>query len=80
MDTPAARSLRARIAAHAQHAQGRTNTGPATKAASDRFEVQVDPGGVLDPKERARRAAHARKAHMLALALKSAEARRKGER
>jgi hypothetical protein len=41
-----------------------------------RFERQVDPLGELDPSERAARADRARRAHMLALAYRSAEARR----
>jgi hypothetical protein len=41
------------------------------------WERQVDPDGVLDPQERARRAGHAKKAHFARLALKSAQARRK---
>lgn len=75
--TPEERTLRARLAAHAQHSQGKTNTEPARKAFLDRFEREVDPDGALDPKERARRAEHARKAYFARLALKSAKARRK---
>lgn len=41
-----------------------------------RFEKQVDPEGTLPPKERAFRAAHARKAYFTKLALKSAQSRR----
>lgn len=52
-------------------------TAPARKAAADKFEQEVDPDGVLTPEERSLRAAHARRAHMLRLALKSAQARRK---
>lgn len=43
----------------------------------DKFEREVDPDGVLAPAERARRAAHARKAYFARLALKSAQARRR---
>jgi hypothetical protein len=43
----------------------------------DKFERQVDPSGTLTPAERAKRAAHARKAHFKRLALKSAQARRR---
>ena len=43
----------------------------------ERFEKIVDPDGVLDPGERSRRAAHARKAYFLKLAAKSAAARAK---
>jgi hypothetical protein len=42
-----------------------------------RFERQVDPDGELSLQERARRAEHARKAYFTALALKSAEVRRR---
>lgn len=41
----------------------------------DRFERQVDPDGVLDPRERALRSEHARKAYFADLALRSARAR-----
>lgn len=75
--TPAERSLRARIAAHHLHAQGKTNTVAARKAALDRFEKQVDPEGLLPEEERQRRAQHALRAHMQSLALRSARARRK---
>lgn len=74
---PSERSMQARLAAHALHAQGKTNTGPARQAFQDRFEREVDPDGTLDPAERTRRAAHARKAYFTGLALKSAKARRK---
>jgi hypothetical protein len=43
----------------------------------ERFEREVDPGGALDPKERARRAEQAKRVHMTRLALKSAQARRR---
>jgi hypothetical protein len=42
-----------------------------------RFEREVDPDGVLDPAERARRAEHAETAHFTRMALASAKARRK---
>lgn len=73
--TPSQRSQRSRIAAHSMHAAGRTNTKPARKAFLDRFERQVDPDGVLSPAERAKRAAHARRAYMAQLAYRSAVAR-----
>lgn len=73
--TPAERSLRARLAAHHLHAQGKTNTEPARKAFDQRFYDQVDPDGKLSPAEREKRAAHARKAYFTELALKSAKAR-----
>lgn len=77
--TPAERSLRARLAAHIKWANT-DDTSAATAAARsaflDRFDRQVDPDGALDPAERARRAAHARKAYFTRLALASARARR----
>jgi hypothetical protein len=75
------RVLRARKAAHALHAKyGKELSQPARDASpgSDAYwERHVDPDRKLDPADRARRAAHAKKAHFLGLALKSAKARRK---
>ena len=59
------------------HAMGRTNTGPATVAQLARYSKQVDPDGILDPSERARRAEYALKSHMTFLALAASRARRK---
>ncbi len=73
--SPAQRSLRARAAAHALHALGGTSTRAGTTAFLERFDRQVDPDGLLSPDERARRAAHARKAYMTGLALKASRAR-----
>lgn len=78
MLSPSERALRARIAAHALHAQGGTSTKAGTAAFLARFERQVDPAGTLAPEERARRAEHALKAHMSALALKASRARARG--
>jgi hypothetical protein len=44
-------------------------TAAARAAANARFERQVDPDGVLDPAERARRAAHAAQAHYLRMSI-----------
>jgi len=79
-DTPQARSLVGRVGAHEKwaHCSDRSAaTAPARRAFDDRFEKQVDPDGVLDPAERARRAVHLRKAYFTRLALRSAQARRK---
>jgi len=78
--TAAERSRRARIAAHASWATtvdrtARTSSG--TRAFLDRFERQVDPGGILPDETRAAMAQHARTAYMLQLAEKSAAARRR---
>jgi hypothetical protein len=77
--TPQERSQRARIAAHAMHAKNdvRRTTAAGRAAAMARFEREVDPDGMLDPAERARRAEHARKAYFAKLAYLSAKARRK---
>ena len=73
------RSLRARIAAFSLHSQydARETTAAARSAFLSRFEREVDPDGTLSADERSRRAAAARKAHFLRLALKSARARRR---
>ena len=77
--SPAQRSLRARMAAHAMHAQhdSRQTSAAGRAAFLARFENEVDPDGILSPDERARRAAHARKAYFTKLALASARARRR---
>jgi hypothetical protein len=74
------RVLRARIAAHVLHAQisdETEHTAAARAAFLSRFEREVDPDGVLDPEERARRADHAKMAYFLRLALASSKARAK---
>ncbi len=66
------------MAAHHLHAgisDETAHTAPTRAAFLARFEREVDPGGVLEPSERARRAEHARKAYFLRLALASAHAR-----
>jgi hypothetical protein len=76
--TPEQRRLRASIAAHVQwsrESDPSTRTAPGRRAFLSRFEAEVDPDGVLDPAERARRAEHARKAYFQRLALKSSKAR-----
>jgi hypothetical protein len=80
--TAGEKTLRAKLAAHAQHAQhdSRKTTAAARKASpgSDSYwELQVDPEGLLAPQERVRRAGHAKKAHFYRLGLASARARRK---
>jgi hypothetical protein len=74
------RVLRARLAAHSLHAQGKTNTAPGTAAFLTKFELSVDPDGLLDPAERSKRAAHARTAYFIGLALKSSQKRSGGSR
>lgn len=79
--SPSERVLISKLAAerlHAGVADPSAHTAPARQAFAKRFELEVDPNGVLPPLERARRAEHARKAYFLKLSLKSAQARRKG--
>jgi hypothetical protein len=76
--SPAERTLRARLAAHAMHAQHdvRQTTASGRAAFLARFEAEVDPDGRLDPQERARRAEQARRAYFARLALAATKARR----
>jgi len=77
--SPTERSLRARIGAYSLHAlrDPHETTKAARAGFESRFEREVDPDGVLDPAERARRAAMARKAHHSRMAFLSAQSRRK---
>jgi hypothetical protein len=71
------RTLRARIGAlvlHATH-DAKATTAAARAAFLGRFELQVDPDGLLPLDERLRRAGYARKAHFARLALASARKR-----
>ena len=74
---PTPRSLRGRLGAATTYSRYAASeiTAPGRAAFLSRFEREVDPDGVLDPEDRAMRAAHARKAHMLRLAMASAKAR-----
>src|SRR5829696_5200424 len=74
----AERSLRARLAAYALHAQHdpRETTAKGRAPFLARFDREVDPKGLLEPDERRRRAEQARRAYFTRLALASAKARR----
>jgi hypothetical protein len=76
--SPTERVLRARVAAHAKHAQHdpRTTMDKARAVFLARFDRQADPDGLLPPAERERRAQQLRSAHFARLALASAKARR----
>jgi hypothetical protein len=76
--SPAERSLRARLGAHALHARrdARQTTALARAGFLARFEREVDPDAVLDPSERRRRAEHARRAYFIRLSLAAIAARR----
>jgi len=74
------RALIARIAAAerwSRVADRHTATAPARQGLRARFEREVDPHGVLDPAERSRRADQLMRAHMLRLARRSAQSRRR---
>jgi hypothetical protein len=77
------RHLQAVAAAHASWAKTKhpaQRTAAGRRAFLDRFEREVDPLGVLDRAERARRAEHARKAYFAELAAKSVRARHRRAR
>ena len=76
--SPAERTLRARLAAHAMHGRhdARATTAKARAAFLARFEQQADPDRLLTPAERERRAQQLRSAYFAQLALASAKARR----
>jgi hypothetical protein len=76
--SPVERSLRARLAAYALHAQrdSRETSAAGRAAFLARFEREVDPDGTLDEAERQRRAAQARSAYFTRLSLAAAKARR----
>jgi hypothetical protein len=74
-----ARSVAARIGGltRASLYDGKEVTANARAGFLRRFELQVDPEGTLPEAERSRRAEAALRAHMLKLAARSAEARRR---
>jgi hypothetical protein len=76
--TPGERTLRARAAAYAMHAKhGSRKAALGGQAALlAKFELQVDPDGLLTPEDRRRRALLARRAHMARLSLASVRSRR----
>ena len=76
--TPEQRSTRARMGAYAVQARydPKETTKPAREAFLARFELEVDPEGILPPAERTRRAEAAKKLYFQQLAWKSAKARR----
>jgi hypothetical protein len=77
--SPEERSVRARLGALSLHAthNPKETTKAARAAFNAKFEEEVDPQGILEPAERARRASYARKAYYTRMALASAKARRK---
>lgn len=78
-DKHSERVLAGRIGAYTVHSRydSREITKAGREAFWSKFERQVDPDGLLDPIERARRADMARKAYFSKLALASAKARAK---
>lgn len=75
---------RGRLGAHVSWAKTSdkpARTSAARRAFMARFELEVDPDGVLSPAERAARAEHALKAHMARMRLaRAAKARRAHKR
>src|ERR1700728_1103459 len=53
------------MGAHSVRARGLTNTAPARAALERRFELEVDPEGMLLPDELAKRVAHAKSLHYM---------------
>jgi hypothetical protein len=78
---PAARVLRAKLAAYAMHAAHpiEATTRAGLTAAEARWINQVDPDRVLPEAERNRRARAARKSYFLSLAFRSAQVRKAGK-
>jgi hypothetical protein len=76
--SPEQRSLRARAAAYALHAEndGYELTANARATFLNRFEKEVDPEGRLSVAERVRKAEFARKAYFTRLAMRSAAVRK----
>ena len=78
--TPNEKSQHMSIAAHTRWSREPDRTAATAKAraaAEKRFELLVDPDGVLTDSERMKRAESARKAHFARMAIASAKARRK---
>jgi hypothetical protein len=75
--TPEQRRLRAQAAAHARWAKESAvrQAQLGQNGLIEKFARDVDPDGVLDEKERYRRAESARRAHMLRMSLASSKAR-----
>jgi hypothetical protein len=59
---------RGRLGACVRESRGTTNTEPARAAFQRKFELEVDPDGILDPDEREKRASAARSAYYTRLA------------
>jgi hypothetical protein len=75
----AAKDINRRIAAEISWSRTydrSARTRPARQQFLQRFEREVDPGGVLPPDERRRRAEHAKRAYMLRLAKRAVNAHR----
>lgn len=79
-ETPAERALHSRAASHVRWSREPDRakaTAPARAGLQAKFERQVDPDGVLEPAERAKRAESARKAYFADLTRRSIAARRR---
>lgn len=74
--TKAQRRAWGRMGALRLHGTGKTNVKPAHEALRLKWEREADPEGVLAPDLRAKRGAMLRRAFMVEMSLKAAEARR----
>ena len=77
--TPEEARERGKLGAHvrwAKEADRRAAVEPMIRGQQAAFERQVDPDGTLDPRERAFRAEHARKAHMQRMQIAAAKKRK----
>lgn len=77
--TPEQRTLRARMGAYAMHSRNDSKViaRKANKTFIDSFEKRVDPNFELPVEERQRRAAAAYRLHMLRMAFRSVQARKR---
>jgi hypothetical protein len=76
--TPEQRQMRSKLGAHAKWAATDDRTAatePARKGFLAKLAREIDPDGVMDPTELARRVENARRAHYQRMALKSSQAR-----
>jgi hypothetical protein len=75
--TTAQRRLWGRRGALILHGSGKTSVAAAHEALRLKWQRLADPDGVLPPEVRERRAGQLRRAHMIALSLAAADARRR---
>lgn len=74
--TRAQRTAWGRLGALRLHGQGKTNTAPARAAMAEKWLRLADPDGTLTPEVRSKRAEYLRRAWLLELSIRAADARR----